>query len=319
MTENKKWKEKLISSSFPLEYVVSKKLADYGIAVSNDYAYSREDAGILKDFSIDMHGNYWDEECTYHLNFLIECKQRHDKNKWLFMRDPNAPDYSALTLGYTLRAIDNFTRIDLPPNAIIALDENMNYAVKGVEIDTSNGNFYDSEIKHGISLLAYSLPDVIIHNIAECINSHPEDNLPFFIAPILVTTSDLYLTHDKFSAESIRNAEDLSDIADLVPYLVIENQHTPGFGMHRKQRFSSFEYFLESKQLEIINDIRKKHEKHPFLLPQERLLNLIHQPHQHFSEYFSQIIVCSINNLEPLIEQIIEIADNALLNSKKLS
>lgn len=27
MTENKKWKEKLISSSFPLEYVVSKKIS----------------------------------------------------------------------------------------------------------------------------------------------------------------------------------------------------------------------------------------------------------------------------------------------------
>ncbi|ELC6385157.1 hypothetical protein SS49_09270 [Enterobacter hormaechei subsp. steigerwaltii] len=319
MSENKKWKEKLISSSFPLEYIVSRKLASFGIAVSNDFSYSRNDAGILKDFSIDIQGNYWDEECTYHLNFLIECKQRHDNNKWLFMRDPNTPDFSALTLGYTLRAIDNFTRIDLPANATIALDEDMAYAVKGVEIDTSNGNVYDSEIKHGISQLAYSLPDVIIKNIAGCINSHPEDNLPFFIVPILVTTSELYLTRDEFSTENIRGAQDLSDIADLVPYLVIENQHTPGFGMHRVQRFSSFKYFLESEQLHIINDIRKKHENPPFLLPEQRLLDLIHQPHLPFNEYFSQIIVCSLQNLEPLIDKIIEIANDALLKSKKLS
>lgn len=260
MSENKKWKEKLISSSFPLEYIVSRKLASFGIAVSNDFAYSRNNAGILKDFSIDLHGNYWNEECTYHLNFLIECKQRHDNNKWLFMRDSNPPDFSALTLGHTLRAIDNFTIIDLPTNATIALDENMDYAVKGVEIDTSNGNVYDSEIKHGISQLAYSLPDVIINNIARCIQSHFNDNIPFFIVPILVTTSDLYLSHDEFSTENIREAQNLSDIADLVPYLVIENQHTPGFGIHRMQRFSSFKYILESEQLQTVNDIRKKME-----------------------------------------------------------
>jgi hypothetical protein len=33
MSENKKWKEKLISSSFPLEYLVSRKLAALDIAV----------------------------------------------------------------------------------------------------------------------------------------------------------------------------------------------------------------------------------------------------------------------------------------------
>ncbi|NYS28216.1 hypothetical protein [Pantoea sp. WMus005] len=319
MNENKKWKEKLISSSFPLEYLVSKKLAALDVAVENEFSYSREDAGISKDFSIDLNGSYWNEECTYSLSFLIECKQRHEKNKWLFMNDPNTPEFSAHTLGYTLRAIDEFSQIDLPPNATIELDERMAYAVKGVEIDTSNGNVYDNEIKHGVSQLAYSLPDVMISQIAHHLNSHPEDNIPFFFVPILLTTSELFVTHDDFSMDSIREAQEVADIAEKVPYLIMEYQHTPGFGVHRAERFSAFSYLQKSHQIEVVNEIRRKNDEYPFKLPKEILRNLSSQPHMPFNEYFSQIIVCSLQNLDELVREVIIIANNALENSKRLT
>ncbi|KHT27394.1 hypothetical protein RC98_10380 [Pectobacterium carotovorum subsp. carotovorum] len=319
MAENKKWKEKLISSSFPLEYLASRKLATLDIAVENDFSYSRDDAGILKDFSIDLNGSYWNEDCSYYLNFLIECKQRHDKNKWLFMNDPNTSEFSSHTLGYTLRAVDDFSYIDFPPNATIELDEKMAFVVKGIEIDTSNGNVYDNEIKHGISQLAYSLPDVMIWQIAHSINSHPEDNIPFFFVPILLTTSELFVTHDDFSMDKIREAQDVSDIADNVPYLIMEYQHTPGFGTHRAKRFSAFDYLLDSPQLHVVNEIRKKHGKYSFTLPEKRLIDLSSQPHLCFNEYFSQIIICSLPNLDELVKSIIKITGNAMERSIKLT
>lgn len=319
MNENKKWKEKLISSSFPLEYLVSKKLAAYDIAVGNEFSYSRNDAGVLKDFSIDINGSYWNEECTYSLNFLIECKQRHDKNKWLFMSDPNTPDFSAHTLGCTLRAIDEFSRIDLPPDATVELDKMMTYVVKGVEIDTSNGNVYDNEIKHGISQLAYSLPDVMIRNIAHCVNSHPSVNIPFFFVPILLTTSELFVTNNDFSMDRIREAQEISDIAVNVPYLIMEYQHTPGFGIHRAERFFAFNYLQGLPQINIVSELRKKNGEYSFKLPKELLRDLSSQPHMPFCEYFSQIIVCSLQNIDNLVQEIIGIADNALEGAKKLA
>lgn len=318
MSENKKWKEKLISSSFPLEYLVAKKLAAFNIAVGNDFSYSRDDSGISKDFSIDLNGNYWNEECSYHLSFLIECKQRHDKNKWLFMKDPNSPDFSSHTLGYTLRAVDEFSCIDLPENATAELDEKMVFVVKGVEIDTSNGNVYDNEIKHGVSQLAYSLPDVMIKNIATALNSHPNDNIPFFFVPILITTSELYVTHDDFSMDKIRDSKDVNDIADIVPYLVMENPHTPGFGAHREKRFSTFDYLLDSPKLKVINELRRKHGKYSFTLPKEIIIELSSQPHMPFHQYFSQIIICSLPSLDALVQDIIEITGNAIEKAKKL-
>ncbi|MDR2264370.1 MAG: hypothetical protein LBE93_13085 [Enterobacter asburiae] len=319
MSENKKWKEKLISSSFPLEYLVSRKLADLDIAVQNEFTYSRDDAGILKDFSIDLHGSYWNEECTFHLIFLIECKQRHDKNKWLFMRDPNIPDFSSHTLGYTLRTVDNFTRMIVPTDSTYALDEKIDFVVKGLEIDTSNGNVYDNELKHGLSQLAYALPDVMIQNISHCIHSHPDDNIPFFFVPILLTTSELFVTHDDFSVQKIRESQELDDIAQNVPYVIMENQHTPGFGIHRAKRFAAYDYFLGSSQLGVINALREKHGEHSRTLPMERILDLANRPHQHFPEYFSQILVCSLANLDSLVKEIIEIAENSMKEAKKLS
>lgn len=319
MSENKKWKEKLISSSFPLEYLVSRKLAALDIAVQNEFTYSRDDAGILKDFSIDPQGNYWNEECTFNLIFLIECKQRHDKNKWLFMRDPNISDFSSHTLGYTIRTVDNFTRMIVPTESTYALDEKIDFVVKGLEIDTSNGNVYDNELKHGLSKLAYALPDVMIKNISHCIHSHKEDNIPFFFVPILLTTSELFVTHDDFSLEKIRGAQELEDISEKVAYVIMENQHTPGFGSHRAKRFSAYDYFLDSPQLGFINSLREKHGEYTHTLPMERIMDLANNPHQPFPEYFSQILVCSLSSLDSLIMEIIEIVENAMKDAKKLA
>lgn len=83
MSGSKKWKSKLLSSSFPLEYEVAKSLVAEGFSVSFDFTYCRNDNGTLKDFSVDILGvgepPFLDpNQSDADLDLLIECKYRDE-------------------------------------------------------------------------------------------------------------------------------------------------------------------------------------------------------------------------------------------------
>lgn len=206
MSASNKWKSKLVSSSFPLEFEVAKKLVKHGFSITADYVYARNDSGVIKDFSVDLAATAYlpfskPNSMNSQISLLVECKQRHQNVKWLFFPDPNRPNLSPFTLGYTIRAVDEFSRKFFKPNTTVEVDIDVPCCYKGVEIDEGNNNksdqqkdndkqkdtsrVYDSELKHGVSQLQYALPrlssDLVLINF---------DELPFLICPILLTTSE---------------------------------------------------------------------------------------------------------------------------------
>lgn len=206
MSASNKWKSKLVSSSFPLEFEVAKKLVKHGFSITADYVYARNDSGVIKDFSVDLAATAYlpfsnPNSINSKISLLVECKQRHQNVKWLFFPDPNRPNLSPFTLGYTIRAVDEFSRKFFKPNTTVEVDIDVPCCYKGVEIDEGNNNksdqqkdndkqkdtsrVYDSELKHGVSQLQYALPrlssDLVLINF---------DELPFLICPILLTTSE---------------------------------------------------------------------------------------------------------------------------------
>ena len=91
MTEksNKKWKDFLLKTSLPLEYLVAEKLSELKYGIQGEYHYVRpNEQGIPTEFSIDI----WAVNHLFkrnlglwaNLNYLIECKYCHEGIKWLF-------------------------------------------------------------------------------------------------------------------------------------------------------------------------------------------------------------------------------------------
>lgn len=89
--------------------------------------YTRIDGGLEKDFSVDLLATFYvtnkSDEIQAVLELLVECKYRHPSNKWLFFADPNDGSFSPFTLGYTLRAVDDFSWQFFPANATVAFDK----------------------------------------------------------------------------------------------------------------------------------------------------------------------------------------------------
>ena len=182
MSEPGKWKSKLLSSSVPMEYEVARVLVERGFAVDADYSYARDDAGITKGFSVDIRATgyppFRGNKLLTTIELLVECKHRHRSNKWLFFRDPNTEDMSPFTLGYTIRAVDRFSPAFFSPGSTVSFDEEAIFCIKGVEVDTSNGNVHDTEIKHGLAQLQYALPRLLTDSIRSTFSTVTRITIP---------------------------------------------------------------------------------------------------------------------------------------------
>jgi hypothetical protein len=178
VSDSVKWKPRLVSSSLPLEYEAARHLAEKGFAVSADYAYARDDLGVTKDFSVDIHARgfapFSDQNKNWaSLDLLVECKQRGPNVSWLFLPDPNDPGFSPVTLGCTLRSFDAFSHWFLPSNATVGFDKGVQFCYKGVEVDDISGQVFDSELKHGVAQLQYALPRVVCDNALSGLDGLP--------------------------------------------------------------------------------------------------------------------------------------------------
>jgi len=313
MSTNQKWKDKLLSSSFPLEYEAMKVLAKNGFSISSEFSYSRLDGDIKKDFSVDIDalsftpfGNESDLTGSAHL--LVECKYRKPGTNWLFLPDPNEPGFSPFILGQTIRAVDNFSKDILSPNCVVSFDDNENlpFCFKGVEIDTVNSSAHDAQIRHGLSQLQYALPALFEHGIMF------GGEQPFFICPILLTNAPLYVANDDFSMQTVLSTNKVDDIAKKVPYLVTYHDISPDFTHHCINEFNTnLHYDLE--EFEDIGKFRKSKGEYEHCLPIHLIDSLISGNKSTLKGYFTQYIVCNWEHFPELIQDIKDAISEAMI------
>lgn len=89
--KNKKWKDKLISSSLPLEFEAAKILVSKKFSITSDYSYARDDSGVIKNFSVDILARIYTpfsnpNKVTASLELLVECKQKNQKQNGFFFQ-----------------------------------------------------------------------------------------------------------------------------------------------------------------------------------------------------------------------------------------
>lgn len=238
------------------------------------------------------------------LELLVECKHRHRNNKWLFFPDPNDGGFSPVTLGHTLRVVDDFSPVILSTQHSTAFDEDSIFCLKGVEIDLNQGNVFGKEIAHGLSQLQYALPRLLSDSI-EWNLSRSDINAPFMYCPILLTASEIYVASPETTIEKVENATSLADFAAPAPWVVVFCEQTHEFQRHRAETCSDLEPVLESEQLQLMDNVRRQGGVNDIFLPSAKCLELLDGYSRGLlNSYFSQTIVCSLSHFETLLDQL---------------
>ncbi|WP_334001126.1 hypothetical protein [Burkholderia cepacia] len=324
LKEKKRWKDNLLSSSVPMEFEVSKLLVKHGFSTTADYSYTRYGAQGRDDFSVDLHASIYlpyrrPNEITTEFQLLIECKHRHRNNKWLFFPDPNPGEFSAFTLGYTLRVVDNFSPVTLESEPTVAFDNKANFCLKGVEIDLNTGTVHDAEIRRGLAQLQYALPRLVTEAIEWNLGQHPEDCFPFLYCPILLTTSEIVVAKTDTTIASVEKAEALSDLATPVPWVVVYCEQTQDFQRHRQATCDVLSELVESGSTHWIDEVKKEAGVSDFALPSAACEELAGEYSRgRLNSYFGQFIVCSLPHFESLLKKLKIVASKTDKTRKNL-
>ncbi|ABW27593.1 hypothetical protein AM1_2585 [Acaryochloris marina MBIC11017] len=287
---------------------MAKSLVSHGFSIDADYTYARDDSGIAKDFSVDLKASAFlpfsnPNKITAQLELLVECKQRNPNVKWLFCPDPNRADFSPIVLGRTIRTIDRFSQKFFRSNATVEFDENAHHCYKGVEVDESDGRVYDAEIKHGISQLQYALPRLISEAALFNLYGHREDSIPFIVCPILLTTAELLVAHNKLTANMVEDATVLTDIAKSTPYLVLYSDYGPDFERHCTRECSKLGQ-LDFDEFNDIEKYRAENGEYGFYLPSFLCKSLSEGRRFTLVQYFTQFVICQTSNFDTLMTDI---------------
>lgn len=307
-----KWKDRLLSSSLPLEYEVGKILTEHSFAVDFDYAYKRLDSASEKEFSIDLKANgYYPFEISSSIqasiDLLIECKYRNPSVSWLFIEDINLEEFTNFSSKGVIKVVDEFSEIysknSFSPFPICET------CLKGMEVNVQNGEVHDSGITHGINQLIYSIPSLLDQYINRSLSSHLDDVHPHIICPILVTTADLRILNSDFSIQQLGKAQSLEDISYEVPFLKVYSDVYPSFEEHCRNTFKGIPNPKQQKRLEYLMELRNINldkNGYPdmgkmYARPDKLLLQL---QNGFGNDIFRETLVCTLKNLPELLDQI---------------
>jgi hypothetical protein len=228
MTSNNsnQWKDALLRSSLPLEYLVAQKFRQLGIFVSGEYTYLRHNEnGINTEFSTDiwafeflMEENLGKDDFWASCNFIIECKYTHKSVNWIFSPHPHSNDECFVT-GY-VNVFQDLCVKQIDTNLLSNFDENLKHCIKGIEIFGKDCN--PNTISKGLSQLQYAS----IHLSKSCMTQqicawHDEELKIEFLFPILLTTAPLYVMKENLLLNNFYQAENLEDVADQVNSLIV--------------------------------------------------------------------------------------------------
>lgn len=242
--KNKKWKDALLKTSVPLEYLVADKLSKLKYGIQGEYHYVRpNERGIPTEFSVDIwavnHLFKKDLGLWANLNYLIECKYCHDGVKWIFA--PHTKTDTAhlfeISIIHTLDSI--CTRQIFNKRPIWNIIKRFPLCFKGVELHLKDAT--ENNIKRGRSQLRYGMPRLAIHlSETQMMHFSDEDLYIEFICPMLITTADLFVLNKGLSLKDFQDTNHIKDIASEVPALILTNPYSHLFSAYVDKIIADF-------------------------------------------------------------------------------
>lgn len=224
-TNSAKWKDALLRTSLPLEYLVGKNLVKNDLILSGEYSFNRRnEESIDTEFSIDLRasellekkGFYWG-----YLNFLVECKYSYRNVKWVF--SPHHDSYQIES--DPVSPLQDLTTKRIPHSApVFRCTDQLPVCAKGIELHTSDVN--PQAITRGLHQLRFAAGRLASELVEEQISAlHEEDLLIGLVCPILVTTASLFVLKERTNLKRIENSSRLDQFANSTDALVVAAQY----------------------------------------------------------------------------------------------
>lgn len=306
-TKKRGWKDKLLSSSIPLEFDAARLFREQGFWVDPEYSFNRiDEEGLNKEFSVDLVAQHYPlfedpNNVRAVLEMPVECKFRTRNKRWVFLPEP-VEDGSLIAHG--IRVIDEFSGYDIKADAIRRFNCNAKLAYKGFEINSETGDVHDAELKHGINQLKYALPSLVVKHITTSILSHPSENHPLILCPILLTTASLNLLRENISISCIENSTSLDELIDEIPFLILRTSESKGFGSHVAKASMDLSEIEKEDWANIIKQRSKLDENGlpAWGSPAFLLKDLAKGTGK--TGWFESFLICNIRALPSLIQQI---------------
>ncbi len=321
----------------PLEHAAAKLLVKKGFAVDGEYTYSRSDNGVPKDFSIDVGATYFfnheekrerqiqrrigsPAKLAGDLSLLVECKYRHQNIKWIFFPDPNIGPMSPAMIGGSIRTLDEFSDRYVPLDATVPFDKNARFAFGGVELnDSSAGEAHNSEIRRGLSQLQYGMARHLKEAILASLYFSPSENRPFFYAPILLTTAEIWMLKRNVDLAEIERSNDLTEVAEQIPWCIVYKDQGPDFELLFNHIFRGFSESINMEEMHEIERRRKTLEVPSYHSTPDETLNFIKTADREFLfTHFSHFIVCNNNHFEDVVGKIIHVTKKASATKQRV-
>jgi hypothetical protein len=307
------WKTHLLRTSVPLEHEVARVLSRHGFSVSADYSYSRIDAGVEKEFSVDLRGvlgagptDQFRRECL--LDVFIECKFRDRGARWLFLPQPR---YARDKITDAVESVDLFSP-SFVHDTLRNDDPNVQICYSAVEVGISardakndKGRAIESQLKHGVRQLQYAIPSLIMLRARTAALLPPEESFPFFFASVLVTNARLIVADEAFGIAAVEAARELDDVGKEVPYLVWSAAVGPDFYQHCQRQFAGLAQFAGTPSMRAIEEKRKAAREASWVLPSVLARRVAIDPTDaiHIAE-FKNVIVTNIAHVADVLAAI---------------
>jgi len=232
------WKRHLLSSGIPLEFEIARLLTDMKMVVDADFAFTRSNGAENSEGSVDLysylHESVGRNDLAYKLSFLIEVKYRSPQKTPLLLPVQN---HYAPTLGFTTTVIDSLCPVHINSAPIYSLEDEMDYAYKGIEIYEDGA--IEREFRHGLEQLRYAAPVVVRNEIDFSAGNVISDAVPIFITKILVTNAPIRILNEDASLKEVESATSLDEISKRIRYSIIFSEYGPDYKDHMKSVFSS--------------------------------------------------------------------------------
>jgi hypothetical protein len=222
---DKKWKDALLKTSLPLEYLVADMLRKREYFVGGEYSFIRKnEQNVDTEFSVDLRASevfkkrrdYWAE-----FNLLIECKYNYPGVKWIFAPHPEPLSSGGINIFQELSTKQIF---DFGP--LYRFSEELPSCIKGIELHDSDANL--QSIPRGLYQLKYAVLQLALDLIKQQMRMvHDDELLVNFVCPILVTTASLHVFRRKLNLDRFQRASSLENIADQVEALIVYQERKP--------------------------------------------------------------------------------------------
>jgi hypothetical protein len=243
MGNQKDWKDALLKTSLPLEYLIASKLSNKGCGIQGEFHYLRpNENGVVTEFSVDVwassplikkKGGLWG-----HVNYLIECKHCHDSVKWVFAPHTKN-DVEQLSEKSIVHVLDRLcTRRIFDKTPLWQLGSIYPSCYKGIELQTKDATAQN--IEKGRHQLVYGAFGLAVHLSGVQMNMYHDEDLHIeFLCPILVTTADLYILKRGLRLEDFTKAKSHDDISTPAPALILTNPYSHLFSDYSDSQLSA--------------------------------------------------------------------------------